>query len=258
MTRSWELVSKCAAFLVAGCGTPPPPSDVSHQHEESRHHQQGDGHHQGHRFEDPEEWARRFEDPERDSWQRPDVVIQALDLTPRSSVADIGAATGYFPIRLSAVVSDGRVWGIDIEPGMVRYLNERARREGLRNLFAILGTPDDPLIPEPVDAILVVNTYHHIQERTAYFGRLSSLITEGGRLVIVDYKQGDLPHGPPEAMRIPPEIVQQELEAAGYSLSTSDLESLPYQYVLVFEPTPEHEIGQPSTPVTAAGVEESE
>ena len=108
----------------------------------------------------------RFEDPSRDTWQKPDVVIDALNLEPSSLVADIGAATGYFPVRIARRLPEGRVWGIDVEPDMVRYLNARARKEGLSHLFSVLATENDPLLPEPVDVVLVVNTYHHISERS--------------------------------------------------------------------------------------------
>jgi SAM-dependent methyltransferase len=194
------------------------------------------GHHHGHhRFDDAERWAAHFEDPARDVWQRPDAVVTALGLAPSARVADIGAATGYFPVRLARAVPEGRVWGVDIEPDMVRYLNERARREGLANLFAVLGTAADPLLPEPVDLVLVVNTYHHIEDRSGYFGRLRQHLRPGGRLAIVDFRMGDLPVGPPEAMKVPPEQVRAELESAGYRLVADDTGLLPHQYLLVFE-----------------------
>lgn len=208
----------------------PPTAD----HHEGDNHQ-SDRHH--HRFEDPERWARHFENPSRDEWQRPEAVLDALGLTPESRVADIGAATGYFPVRIARRVPQGRVWGIDIEPGMVRYLNERARQEGLSNLFALLGTPNDPLIPEPVDVILIVNTYHHIAERGQYFGRLRQHLRPQGRLVIVDYTMGDHPYGPPDERKIPPDQIRQELEASGYRLVQLDLETLPYQAIITVTPT---------------------
>jgi SAM-dependent methyltransferase len=191
----------------------------------------GHDHHRGHRFEDAEQWATHFENPERDAWQKPDEVIAALDLAPTDHVADIGAATGYFAVRLAAAVPQGQVWGIDIEPDMVRYLNERAEREGLTNLRAVLGAADDARIPEPVDLVLVVNTYHHIGERVAYFERLKSQLRPGGRVVIVDFLMGDLPVGPPDAMKLPPETVEEELAAAGFTRRARHA-FLPHQYVL--------------------------
>ena len=127
------------------------------------------GHGMQHRFDDAECWARRFESGDRDEWQKPDHVMALLDLAPDARVADIGSATGYFPVRFARAVPHGRVYGLDIEPEMVRYLNERAARAGLTNLRSILAATDDPRIPEPVDLIFVCNTYHHIGDRAWYF-----------------------------------------------------------------------------------------
>lgn len=197
-----------------------------------------EGHHPGHGFEDAEQWAERLEDPARDEWQRPEVVLEALALEPDAVVADIGSATGYFPVRIAPRVPEGRVWGVDVEPAMVRYLNARARRAGLGNLFSVLGTPDDPLLPEPVDRVLMVDTYHHVEDRAAYFETLAGSVAADGRLVVVDFAEGQTPVGPPAAMRIPPEQVRRELESAGWTLERALRDSLPYQYILVFRPPP--------------------
>lgn len=197
----------------------------------------GDGVHGHHRFDDVEKWTARFEDPARDAWQRPDVVIAALRLTPSTKVADIGAATGYFPVRIAPLVPEGVVYGVDVEPAMVDALSARATREGHTNLRAVLAAMDDARLPEPVDVVLIVNTVHHIEERVAYFARLKAHVTSGARVVIVDFKQGELPHGPPPAMRLAPDVVVDELGKAGFSLAERDEASLPYQYILVFTPS---------------------
>ncbi len=128
--------------------------------------------HMPHSFDNADEWAKRFEDPARDAWQKPDEVVAALALAPDAKVADVGSGTGYFAVRLARAVPRGHVYGADIEPDMARYLAERARREGLSNLTPVLAAADDAKLPEPVDLVLVVNTYHHIGEREAYFRRL--------------------------------------------------------------------------------------
>lgn len=230
MKRAGLSLLSCLA-LVACAHAPdshgPTADATGHDH---RH----EGHDRTHRFDDPERWAEEFEAGARDAWQKPEVVIEALALGADDVVADIGSATGYFPVRIAPRVPDGRVWGVDIEPGMVRHLNERARREGLANLFSILGTPQDPLLPEPVSRVLLVNTYHHITDRTSYFERVAGDLAPGGRLVVVDFEKGDLPVGPPDSMKIPPEQVQRELEAAGYVLERAIRGALPYQFILVF------------------------
>jgi len=120
----------------------------------------------------------------------------------------------------------------DIEPDMVRYLGERARREHLTNLMPVQASADAANLPEPVDVALVVDTYHHIDHRTQYFAALKSSLRPGGRLVIVDFK-ADSPSGPPVQHRLSPERVTQELKAAGYTL-VDTIQFLPRQYCLIF------------------------
>ncbi|MBZ0237713.1 MAG: class I SAM-dependent methyltransferase [Deltaproteobacteria bacterium] len=168
-----------------------------------------------HRFDGAERWAAVFDDPARDAWQEPDRVIASLALDATMTVADVGAGTGYFAVRLARAVPDGKVYGIDIEPDMVRYMTERAEREGLANLVAVLGAPEDARVPEPVDVILIVDTYHHIADRVPYFTRLAGSLRPGGRLAIVDFTP-ESPMGPPAEMRIPVDRVLAELAEAGY------------------------------------------
>ena len=199
---------------------------------------QGDHRHHGghHSFQDAAAWAKHFESPERAKWQKPDLVVDLLQHAPTHRVADIGSGTGYFAARIAREVAKGRVWGVDIEPDMVRFLNQRARREKLPNLFSVLGTPADPLLPEQVDRIILVDTYHHIDARVAYFRALRQQLRPGGRLVVVDFKRGDLPVGPPDAMKLSAAQVEAELVQAGYRRHQLEPKLLPYQYVLVMEP----------------------
>ena len=187
-----------------------------------------------HSFRDAEKWAHVFDDPERDAWQKPHEVIQTLALEPDARVADLGAGTGYFAARLANMLSGGRVYAVDIEPDMVRYLESRAKREGLRNIFALKGEADDPRLPEKVDLVLVVDVYHHIEARADYFRRLRQSLRPGGRVAIIDFKL-DSPAGPPRAARIAPEAVIAEMKAAGYALA-AEHDFLPYQHFLVFAP----------------------
>ncbi len=186
-----------------------------------------------HRFEDPEKWAKKFDDPERDAWQKPEEILDALRLTRTSSVADIGAGTGYFSVRIARRILEGKVFAADIEPEMVRYLGERAQREHLANLVPVLANADDANLPEAVDVILVVDTYHHIGDRPQYFAKLKSSLRAEGWLAIIDFK-ADSPSGPPVQHRISPERVTEELNAAGYAL-TQTLQWLPRQYYLIFQ-----------------------
>jgi SAM-dependent methyltransferase len=186
-----------------------------------------------HRFENAEEWAKRFEEPGREVWQKPDEVVTALALPADAKVADIGAGTGYFAVRLARAVPDGRVYGVDIEPDMARYLGERARRKGLSNLEAVLGEPGDAKLPEAVDLALIVNTYHHLDERVDYMRRLGGKLRPGGRVAIIDFHE-ESPKGLPRAHKLSPEQVRGEMGAAGYRMTRTH-DFLPDQYFLVFE-----------------------
>ena len=187
-----------------------------------------------HQFSGAEKWAQAFDDPERDAWQKPHEVLQALKLAPEAAVADIGSGTGYFAVRLAHWVPKGRVYGVDAEPDMVRYLTERAKREGLTNLTVIAAKPNDPGIPAAVDLVILVDTYHHVPDRERYFRNLQKSLKPGGRLAIIDFTL-DSPVGPPRNARIPADAVKKELARAGYALAEEHT-FLPHQYFLVFRP----------------------
>ena len=187
-----------------------------------------------HRFSGAEHWAKIFDDPARDAWQKPHEVIQALKLKPDAVIADIGSGTGYFSARFANMTPQGKVYGVDTEPDMVKYLAERAKRERLNNVTALLGKPGDPGLPEKADLIIYVDVYHHVDQRVDYFRRLQASLKPGGRVAIIDFTM-ESPVGPPRSARIAPEQVKTELQRAGYALA-EEHGFLPNQYFLVFRP----------------------
>lgn len=220
-----------------------PPDDSHHEphHDSHRGHaagpnaeHDGHGHAHHHRFEDAEAWAKQFDDPSRDAWQRPEAVIDFIGLAPDATVADLGAGTGYFAVRLARRAPRGRVLASDVEPDMVRYLGERAAKEGLGNLVAVQARPDDPTLPEAVDVAFMCNVYHHIEDRTGYFRKLAAQLRPGGRLVVVDFEKdapNDVP-GPPPQMRVARDVLVAELADAGFELVRADSDILPHQYIV--------------------------
>jgi SAM-dependent methyltransferase len=128
----------------------------------------------------------------------------------------------------------GRVYGVDTEPDMVKYLADRAKREGLNNITAVAGAPDNPRLPENADLIILVDVYHHVENRERYFRQLQKLLKPGGRIAIIDFRM-DSPEGPPTNARIAPDRVKAELKSAGYALA-QEHSFLPNQYFLVFQP----------------------
>jgi ubiquinone/menaquinone biosynthesis C-methylase UbiE len=205
------LLSATLTVCAASAQTPP-----SHQHD----------------FAGADQWARIFDDPARDAWQQPHRVIETLHLAPDAVVADIGAGTGYFAMRIAGMNPGGHVYAEDIEPDMIRYLSERAKREGLANVTPLLGGAQDAMLPKEVDLALVVDTYHHIGDREAYFRRLAGRLKQGGEVAIIDFRR-DSPVGPPTAERIAPDEVKKEMGQAGYQLAAQHT-FLPNQYFLIF------------------------
>ena len=185
-----------------------------------------------HRFEKADEWAPIFDDPKRDAWQKPDAVVAALQIQPGMIVADIGAGTGYFEKRLSAAVGDaGKVIAIDIEPDMVRYIGERAKREGTPNVEAQLGTRDSPKLVVNVDRILIVDTWHHIGNRDTYVRQLKASLKPGGFVAVVDFTL-ESSKGPPKQHRLTPQQVIDEFVADGFKAHVVDVK-LPDQYIVI-------------------------
>lgn len=221
-------------LVMAGCRhdhTSQAPAEPAHGH---HHHH---GHHADampHRFERADDWVARFDDPARDAWQKPDAVIASLGLQPGDTVADVGAGTGYFTVRLAKAVPSGKVYASDIEPDMVRHLGERAQKEGLTNVTAVQGGAIDPNLPGPVHVVLVVDVLHHVADRPAFFAALAADLDDDGSVVIVDFKP-DAPEGtpgPPREHRLTVDQVTADARAAGLVLANTDAALLPYQYVV--------------------------
>jgi ubiquinone/menaquinone biosynthesis C-methylase UbiE len=184
---------------------------------------------------DPEAYLAMLENPARDAYQKPDEVIQALALKRGETVADIGSGSGYFTLRLAAAVGDsGRVYGVDVDPAMIRHLNRRLRDAGVRNVQTVLSEPDDPLLPDrSIDRFVIVDTWHHIDNQERYLALLKKLLKPGGQIVMIDYQKRDLPVGPPVAMKIARGDLVRQMVENGFRL-VKEHTFLPYQYFLVF------------------------
>lgn len=190
------------------------------------------GGHMERHFDDAAQWAKEFDDPTRDQWQMPDKVLPALGLKRGQTVADLGAGTGYFSVRLARSAAAPKVYAVDIEPSMVDYLRKRAATEGLKNIVAVQASAESANLPEPVDLILIVDTYHHIADREVYLRKLAASLKPQGRLAIIDWRRGG-PMGPPEEFRFAPDELRQELAKAGFK-QIAQHDFLPNQLFLIF------------------------
>jgi ubiquinone/menaquinone biosynthesis C-methylase UbiE len=185
-----------------------------------------------HRFEHADDWAKVFDAPDRDSWQHPDDVLAALALAPGMTVADVGAGTGYFTVRLARAVPDGHVIATDIEPDMLQHIAHRAAAEHLANITTAQATADDPALPPAsVDRVLIVDVWHHIADRRRYAAALARALKPGGTIAVVDFTAAAT-RGPPAHHRLPPEAIIADFRAAGLDASVSPTQ-LPEQYIVV-------------------------
>ena len=177
-------------------------------------------------------WLER-DDRERE--ERPDVLVRALGLRPTDVVADLGAGTGYFTFRMAPLVPQGRVYAVDIQPEMLRILEERADAEGVENVAPVLGTETSPrLRPESTDVTLLVDSYHEFSHPAEMLASIYASTRPGGRLVLVEYRAED-PDVPIRRLHKMTEAqARREVEAAGFRF-VENLDVLPQQHLLVFE-----------------------
>ena len=178
-----------------------------------------------------------LEGPDRDAWQMPDEVMDALGIADGAMVADLGAGGGWFTVRLARRVGPGgRVYAQDIQPQMIESISRRVNREGLTNVRTILGTADDPRLPAALDAVLIVGTYPEISDPVTLLRRVAASLKPTGRLGIVDFTLEGGGPGPPLEERIEPRAVVNNAERAGLRLLAHE-HFLRYQYLLIFAPT---------------------
>lgn len=218
----------------------------SHEHRHDSTHDHGEGHGDGHAHHhgdhnksnaymnqsDFEALVARFEDPERAAWQKPEAVIEMLGPLEGKKVMDIGAGTGYFSRRLAQ--KGAEVISADVDDRFLAYMEEKIAEHGMKNVQTRKVPYDDPKLAEAeVDAVLIVNTWHHIDGREAYFKKVLQGLKADGRLMVVDYKKEDTPHGPPVDHRFSDDDVVAELLAAGFGRIVRDLGTLPEQYIVI-------------------------
>jgi len=192
--------------------------------------------HEAHRLHgDPAAYISALEDPRRDAYQKPQEVIGALLVKAGEVIADIGAGSGYFALRLAHHVGPkGRVYAVDISPDMIRHLNQKVRDTGVPNVSTILARPNDPLLPEPVDRFLFVDVWHHIDDQEGYLTLMRRMLKPGGHVVMIDFHKRELPVGPPISMKISREDLLKQMQDHGFRLAKEHT-FLPYQYFLVFQ-----------------------
>jgi ubiquinone/menaquinone biosynthesis C-methylase UbiE len=175
-----------------------------------------------------------LETPDRDAWQKPDQIMDALGIADGAVVADLGAGGGWFTIRLARRVGpNGLVYAEDIQRLMIEAIRRRVQREGLSNVRAVTGTSDDPRLPIGVlDAVLIVDAFHEMEKPVALLRNVALALKVQGRLGIIDYRQGEGGPGPPPDERIAADVIVEAAAAAGFRVLSQET-FLPFQYFLV-------------------------
>ncbi len=185
--------------------------------------------------QDSKAYIAMLEDPARDAYQKPDEVVSSLALKEGETIADIGAGSGYFTLRFARHVgASGRVYAVDINPDMIRYMNRHIRDMKLTNVVTVLADPDDPLLPDgSIDRFFICDVWHHIEDRPHYLSLLKRMLKPGGQVIMIDFQKRDLPVGPPTSMKIPRQDLIDEMKQSGFELE-KEYTFLPYQYFLIF------------------------
>ena len=168
-------------------------------------------------------WSKQYiamlERDEREAFQQPGRVMETLGFRPGARVADVGAGSGYFTVRIArAVGPDGVVVATDIRREMLEYLEQRLAQEGIENVRTVLAEKDDPgLSPASFDTILMVDVWHYIRD-PAFAGKLREALAPGGRVVVIDYRPrpwAERPWGPPPEQQTPREELDADMAVAG-------------------------------------------
>ncbi|MBC8168045.1 MAG: class I SAM-dependent methyltransferase [Bryobacteraceae bacterium] len=178
------------------------------------------------------DWLERSE---REIEELPETALDKIGIRKGMTVADVGAGSGYFTIRLAKRVgSEGKVFAVDVQPEMLAILRTRTAKAKLTNVETILGTEADPkLAKNSVDLILLVDVYHEFSQPQKMLAKLKNALKNDGRLILLEYRKED-PHIPIRAdHKMSVDEARQELETEGYKLEKA-LEDLPRQHILIF------------------------
>ena len=177
-----------------------------------------------------------LEPPDREAWQKPEQVMDALHVADGTTVADLGAGGGWFTVRLARRVGqNGRVYAVDVQRLMIEAIGRRVQREGYTNVIPVLGRDVDPRLPADArtDAVLIVDAFHEMADPVLLLRNVARSLKPQGRIGIIDYSPGEGGPGPEPQERVPPSVVIGAATSAGLKLVEQHT-FLPYQYFLIF------------------------
>lgn len=186
-------------------------------------------------FDDVAKYIAFLEREDRALWQKPDEVVSALRLEGTETVVDVGAGSGYFAFRFAKALPDGRVVAADVEPEMVRHVHHTAVTRAIPNLTTQLLDGNAPDLTKNADIIFVCDVLHHVADRPRWLARVASQMGPKTRLALLEFKEGDLPEGPPAAAKIPRAELIRLTQGVGLVLAEDHGDLLPYQVFLEFK-----------------------
>ena len=202
-------------------------ANESHEDKHSKHGEANEHMHQS----SVEDLIERFESPDRDAYQKPDEVLDYLGDLQGQTIMDIGAGSGYFSVKLAEKGVD--VISADVDDEFLEFVRDRIDKDNLKNIETRKIPFDSPNLKEKeVDMVLIVNTYHHIQNRPDYFHKVKMGTKDGGELVIIDFFKTHVPVGPPSQHKVSIDTVVDELKKAGYTSFVINVDLLPYQWII--------------------------
>jgi arsenite methyltransferase len=210
-----------SALLIAGCGPTPPSAPLTRARIVSP-------------LFDPGQAHAKLEAPDRDKWQQPERLVQALNLKHGDRVADIGAGSGYLlPYLSRAVGTAGKIYAEEIQEAFLPELRNRAKARA--NVEVTLGTAEDPRLPaRDINCFVLLTVYHEVQQPVEFLKSLHRYAKPGARLAIIDFdanRKGDPPA--PRGHEVSERDVIAEALAAGWNLKERN-EFLGNQFFLIF------------------------
>ena len=195
--------------------------------------------------------AHELDAPDRDEWQMPHAIVQALEIKPGMTVVDLGAGTGYMlPFLSEAVGPTGKVYALEIQKDFATKLRYRTHHEQLANVEVVEDTATSLNLAGKVDRVLLLNTYRQLDEPIAMLKAVRAALNPGGLVVIVDARPDPKVEGPPPEQRVSPTSVEAEARGAGLAV-IADSTHLPRDYLLVLADEDEAaKLPPASTPTT--------
>jgi ubiquinone/menaquinone biosynthesis C-methylase UbiE len=186
-------------------------------------------------FDDVEKYIQFLEREDRALWQKPDDVVASLGLAGDETLFDLGAGSGYFTFRFARALPRGEVVASDIELEMLRHIHHKAMLENVPNIRVQPAQPDDPTVPTTADWVFICDVLHHVSNRANWLKHMHGQMKPGGRVALIEFKEGTLPEGPPESLKISQEEMIGLMTTAGFRLVEEKSQLLPYQLFLIFQ-----------------------